>query len=129
MESVWVSLVPLPTPLDSRLRGNDDPGDSGDSAALSKLRNTIFVPIAHAGWLQHTKESRAGVAAWYKELPRRILPHLTPAPAGDKPLHYILQWTTRGQLAGRKAFRTWRARTGTIIVPIADASLRRHTEI
>ena len=46
---------PLPTPLDSGLRRNDDPGDLGDSEAQSKRRRGIFVPIAHAGRGRHTK--------------------------------------------------------------------------
>ena len=46
---------PLPTPLDSGLRRNDDPEDFWDSEALSKPRNIIFVPIAYAGWHRHTK--------------------------------------------------------------------------
>ncbi len=48
-----------------------------------------FVAIARAGWRRHTKESRAGVVAWYSELARRILPRPTPSPAGDKPPRYI----------------------------------------
>ena len=36
---------PLPTPLDSGFRRNDDPGDSWDSEALSKRRNIILVPM------------------------------------------------------------------------------------
>ena len=45
-----------------------------------------FVAIARAGWRRHTKESKAGVVAWYSELARRILPRPTPSPAVDKPL-------------------------------------------
>ena len=38
---------PLPTPLDSGLRRNDDPGDSWDPEALSKPRPVIFVPMTN----------------------------------------------------------------------------------
>ena len=47
-----------------------------------------FVPIAHAGWVRHTKVGKAGVVARYSESARRILPRPTPTPAGDKPPHY-----------------------------------------
>ena len=38
---------PLPTPLDSRLRGNDDWRDSWDSGQLSQQRLAIFVPMTN----------------------------------------------------------------------------------
>ena len=85
-----------PPLLDSGLRRNDDPEDFWDSEALSKPRNIIFEPIAHAGCRRHTKVCKAGVVAWYGELALRILPRPSSAPAGDKPLasrslrpHYI----------------------------------------
>ena len=43
-----------PSPLDSRFRENDEAGAGGIQAYL-RLRNTIFVPIAHAGCRRHTK--------------------------------------------------------------------------
>ena len=54
-----------------------------------------FVAIARAGWRRHTKESKAGVVAWYSELARRILPRPTPSPAGDKPPRYIFSFRHR----------------------------------
>ena len=48
-----------------------------------------FVPIAHAGWCRHSKVGKSGVVAWYGELARWVVPRPTPAPAGDKPPHYI----------------------------------------
>ena len=58
---------PLPAPLDSGLRRNDELGagvrnggrigecESGGMRALSGSSNPIFVPIAHAGRGRHTK--------------------------------------------------------------------------
>ncbi len=43
-----------PSPLDSRFRENDEAGAGGIQAYL-RPRNTIFVPIAHAGCCRHTK--------------------------------------------------------------------------
>ena len=42
------TTFPIPSPLDSGLRRNDDPGDSWDSEALSKPRNIIFVPMTES---------------------------------------------------------------------------------
>ncbi len=39
----------------ANFRTNDETGDWLDSEALSKPRNIIFVPIAHAGWCRQTK--------------------------------------------------------------------------
>ena len=46
--------VYLPTPLDSGLRRNDDPGDLWESVTLSKLRKVVFGPFGHTGWGRHT---------------------------------------------------------------------------
>ena len=43
-----------PSPLDSGFRRNDEAGAGGIQAYL-RPRNTIFVPIAHAGCRRHTK--------------------------------------------------------------------------
>ena len=51
VEVSWVSLVP---PLDSGFRRTDECG-AGGIQALLRLRNIIFVPIAHAGRRRHTK--------------------------------------------------------------------------
>ena len=56
-----------------------------------------FIAIADAGWRRHTKVSKAGVVAWYGELPPGILPRpSSAAPAGDKPPHYIPLTPTPG---------------------------------
>ena len=61
------TTFPIPTPLDSGLRRNDDWGagvtkgchESRSGARRMRVhprpRNVIFVPIAHPGWRRHAK--------------------------------------------------------------------------